>query len=55
MPALTMKETPTGASIPTKQKLEEQIRHRAHQLNEARGREDGHGECHNWRHSLKQR
>lgn len=47
MPALTMKETPTPASIPTKQKLEEQIRRRAYELYEARGPEDGH-ELEDW-------
>ena len=42
MPALTMKETPRADSTPTEQKLEEQIRGRAYQLYEARGREDAH-------------
>jgi Protein of unknown function (DUF2934) len=42
MPALTMKETPKADSTPTEQKLREQIRARAYQLYEARGREDGH-------------
>lgn len=42
MPALTMKETPRPDSTPTEKKLEEQIRRRAYELYEARGRENGH-------------
>ena len=42
MPVLTMKETPRPTSTTTEQKLEEQIRSRAYELYEARGREDGH-------------
>jgi hypothetical protein len=41
MPALTMKETPRPAIVPTKRKIEEQIRCRAYELYEERGREDG--------------
>jgi hypothetical protein len=39
MPALTMKENPKPASTETE--LKEQIRRRAYELYEARGREDG--------------
>jgi hypothetical protein len=42
MPALTMKETPKPSSIPTEKKLEQQIRLRAYELYEARGRANGH-------------
>ena len=41
MPVLTMKETPRPTSTTTEQKLEE-IRSRAYELYESRGREDGH-------------
>lgn len=41
MPALTMKETPRPASTATEKKLEEQIRRRAYEVYEARGRGDG--------------
>src|SRR5438034_11821664 len=41
MPALTMKKMPRPAIILTKQKIEEQIRCRACELYEERGREDG--------------
>jgi hypothetical protein len=42
MPALTMKQTPKPSSTPTEKKLEQQIRRRAYELYEARGRGDGH-------------
>ena len=42
MPALTMKETPQPASIPTEKQLEAQIRRRAYELYEAHVREHGH-------------
>ena len=41
MPALTMKETPKPASTATEKNLEDQIRRRAYQLYEVRGRGDG--------------
>ena len=41
MPALTMKETSRLASTATEKKLEEQIRCRAYELYETRGRTDG--------------
>lgn len=41
MPALGMKETPRPASTATEKKLEEQIRCRAYELYQARGRGDG--------------
>ena len=41
MPTLTMKETPKPASTATQKKLEDQIRRRAYQLYEVRGRGDG--------------
>jgi Protein of unknown function (DUF2934) len=42
MPALTMKETPKPASTATETKLQNQIRRRAYELYEERGRDDGH-------------
>ena len=47
MSALTMKETPRPASTPTEKKLEAQIRLRAYELYEERGRENGH-ELEDW-------
>ena len=41
MPVLTRKETPKPSSTATETKLEEQIRHRAYLLYEARGRRNG--------------
>ena len=41
MPVLMMKETPRPASTATETKLEEQVRRRAYQLYEARGRKNG--------------
>lgn len=38
MPTLRMKETPKPASTATEKKLEDQIRRRAYELYEARGR-----------------
>ena len=42
MPAHTMKETPKPSSLRTEKKLQEQIRRRAYELYEARGRGNGH-------------
>jgi Protein of unknown function (DUF2934) len=41
MPALTMKESPKPASAATEKKLEEQIRRRAYEIYETRGRKEG--------------
>jgi len=42
MPALTMKETSKPSGTPTEKKIEQQIRRRAYELYEARGRGNGH-------------
>ena len=42
MPTLRMRETPQPASTATEKKLEDQIRRRAYELYEARGRGVGH-------------
>jgi len=47
MPVPMMKETPRPASTTTKEKLEVQIRRRAFDFYEARGRENGH-ELEDW-------
>jgi len=41
MPVLTMKESPRPSNTQPETRLEEQIRGRAYQLYEARGRENG--------------
>ena len=50
MPVLTMKETPRRSNTATEMKLEEQIRRRAYQLYEARGRENGN-DLEDWLHA----
>ena len=42
MPALTMKETSKPSGTPTEKKIEQQIRRRAYELYEARGRGNDH-------------